>query len=40
MSGVIAVELVVAVMLFGAVRFLTSRRTCGFGDECYAVPLT
>ena len=27
MSGVIAVELIVAVMLFGAVWFLTSRRT-------------
>ena len=28
MSGVIAVELVVAAMLFGAVKFLTERR-CG-----------
>ena len=40
MSGVIAVELVAAAALFGAVRFLTSRRMCGLGNECYAVPLT
>ena len=33
MSGVIAVELVVAAMLFGAVWFLTSRRTKGMAGE-------
>ena len=40
MSGVIAVELVAAAALFGAVWFLTSQRPCGFGNEFAAVAKT
>ena len=40
MSGVIAVELIVAVMLFGAVWFLTSRQTKSEAGMRKSVELT